>query len=70
MLIRISSNIQINLGIIGVSIILSWLIGIVTILGLLGYTNLYQEYGINLHLFRLLMYLKNFFNVLFDCARS
>ena len=25
------------------------LIGIVTILGLLCYTNLYQEYGINLH---------------------
>lgn len=43
MLIRISSNIQINLGIIGVSIILSWLIGIVTILGLLGYTNLYRN---------------------------
>ena len=47
-------NIQVNLGIIGASIILSSLIGIVTILGLLCYTNLYQEYGINLHLFRLL----------------
>lgn len=41
-------NIQINLGIIGVSIILSSLIGIVTILGLLCYTKFIPEYGINL----------------------
>lgn len=48
-------NIQINLGIIGVSIILSSLIGIVTILSLLCYTNLYQ----NRHKSPLIQIIKN-----------
>lgn len=59
MLIRIALNIQISLGMIGISTRLSWLIGVSTILGILYYTNLYQEHGINPHLFRLLISTNN-----------
>lgn len=46
MLIRITLNIHMNLGIIGIATILNWLIAIFTILDIMHCANLYQKHGI------------------------
>lgn len=66
--IKIALNIQINLEIIGISMILSWLIAVSTILGILYYGNLHKDHGIN---FRLLILLisTNYLNISIKVSR-